>query len=78
MKNLIESKIKNLETNMIGDILHIDFDDIGNLWSEVFEEIFGREYDEDDDDDYENFGKIQDISNELLSNKGTIKVEFDY
>ena len=80
IKNLVESKIKDLEVNVIEGVVHIDFDDIGNLWSEVFEETFGREYDDvkGSNEDYDNFEKIQDISMELISKGGIVEVELDY
>ena len=79
MKELIESKIKDLEVNIIEGVVHIDFDDIGNFWYEVFEETFGRRYDdvEGSNEDHDNFEKIQDISYNLLSNYGEMEVKFD-
>jgi hypothetical protein len=78
--NIIARKVNNLDTKMIDNILHVDFDEIGTLWSEAFEEAFGREYDdvEGSDEDYDNFEKIQDISLDLLSNNGEIDVYLDY
>jgi len=75
----IKSKIENLPTEMIDGVLHVDFDDIGNLWMDTFEETFGREFDdvEGSDEDYNNFDKIQLISRNLLSNGGKIEVEYD-
>jgi hypothetical protein len=75
--NIIEPKIGGVNTQMIDDVLHVDFDDIGNLWTNVFEEAFGHEYDEDNDEDYDNFNKIQYITRDLLSNNGEIEVEYD-
>jgi hypothetical protein len=79
MKELIESKIKDLEVNVISGVVHVDFDDIGNLWNEVFEETFGRRYDdvEGSNEDYDNFDKIQEISYNLLSNYDEMEVKFD-
>jgi hypothetical protein len=75
----IKSKIENLPTEMIDGVLHVDFDDIGNLWMDTFEETFGREFDDvrGSDEDYNNFDKIQLISRNLLSNGGKIEVEYD-
>lgn len=77
---IIKSKIGDLNTQMIDGILYIDFDDIGNLWVNVFEEVFGHEYNDDDDndEDYYNFNKIQNITRDLLSNNGEIEVEYDH
>jgi hypothetical protein len=75
----IKSKIENLPTEMIDGVLRVDFDDIGNLWMDTFEETFGREFDDvrGSDEDYNNFDKIQLISRNLLSNGGKIEVEYD-
>ena len=78
--NIIARKVNSLDTKIIDNILYVDFDDIGTLWSEVFEETFGRRYDdvEGSNEDHDNFEKIQDISIDLLSNNGEIEVELDY
>jgi len=80
LTKIIKSKIGDLNTQMIDGILYIDFDDIGNLWVEVFEEAFGHEYNDDDDndEDYYNFNKIQNLTRDLLSNNGEIEIEFDH
>lgn len=78
IKNLVESKIKDLEVNVIEGVVHIDFDDIGTLWSEVFEEIFKREKNDLIDQDVDDFEKVIDISMELISKGGIVEVEFDY
>jgi hypothetical protein len=77
LTKIIKSKIGDLETQMIDGVLHIDFDEIGSFWMDVFEEVFGYEYSDDNDEDYDNFNKIQDITRDLLSNNGEIEVEFD-
>jgi hypothetical protein len=79
IKSKIEDVMLEPDTKMIDGVLHIDFDDIGTLWMDTFEETFGREFDdvEGSDEDYNNFSKIQDISYNLLSNNDEIKVEFD-
>jgi len=77
LTKIIKSKIGDLETQMIDGVLHIDFDEIGNLWTNVFEEAFGHEFDDDADGYYDVFNKIQDITRDLLSNNGEIEVEYD-
>jgi hypothetical protein len=74
---IIKSKIGDLNTQMIDGVLYIDFDDIGTLWANVFEEVFGHEFDDDADGYYDVFNKIQDITRDLLSNNGEIEVEYD-
>jgi hypothetical protein len=75
-------KIKDLmlepRTEMIDGVLHIDFDDIGTLWSEVFEEVFKREMDDLIDQDVDDFEKVQNIVMDMITNNGEIEFEFDY
>ena len=79
---IAKPKIKDLmlepRTEMIDGVLHIDFDDIGNLWSEVFEEVFKREMNDHIDQDVDDFEKVQDIVMGMISNNGEIEYEFDY
>jgi len=80
IKSKIEDVMLEPDTKMIDGVLHVDFDVIGTLWMDTFEETFGREFDdvEGSDEDYNNFSKIQDISYNLLSNDGEIEVKYDY
>jgi hypothetical protein len=75
-------KIKDLmlepRTKMIDGVLHIDFDDIGTLWSEVFKEIFKREMDDLIDQDVDDFEKVQNIVMDMVTNNGEIEFKFDY
>lgn len=75
-------KIKNLmsepRTEMIDGVLHIDFDDIGTLWTEVFEEVFKREMNDLIDQDVDDFEKVQNIVMGMITNNGEIEYEFDY
>ena len=65
-------------TEMIDGVLHIDFDDIGTLWSEVFEEVFKREMNDLIDQDVDDFEKVQNIVMGMITNNGEIEYEFDY
>lgn len=78
LTKIIKSKIKDLNTQMIDDVLHVDFDEIGDLWMDVFEEAFGHGFDDDNDEDYDNWAKMQNITRDLLSNNGEIEIEFDH
>ena len=81
LTKIIKSKIKDLETQMVDGVLHVDFDEIGDLWMTIFEEVFGHEFEDNIDnvdEDYDNFAKIQNITRDLLSNNGEIEIEFDY
>ena len=77
IKNLVESKIKDLEVNVIEGVVHIDFDDIGTLWTEVFEEVFKREMNDHIGQDVDDFEEIQNVSLEILSNNGEFEIEYD-
>jgi hypothetical protein len=62
-----------IDGELRGNKYHVDFDDLGNLWSEKFKEKYGHEYDDLNDEDNDNFEVIQDeVINDLetkLSNK---------
>jgi cobalamin biosynthesis protein CobT len=49
-----------IDGELIGNKFHVDFDDLGNLWAEKFEEEYGHEYDDLNDEDNDNFAIIQD------------------
>ena len=84
-KKLNESNyLSQLPGELIGDKYEVDFDDLGNLWSAKFEEKYGHEYDDNNDEDGANFEKIQDevvnaVEKELMDkyNK-SIKLSYNY
>ena len=77
-KPKIENLMSEPRTEMIDGVLHIDFDDIGTLWSEVFEEVFKREMNDLIDQDVDDFEKVQNIVMGMITNNGEIEYEFDY
>jgi hypothetical protein len=57
-----------IDGELIGDEFHVDFDDIGNLWSDEFIKKHGHEPDDLNDEDNDNFGIVQDeVVNDLKS-----------
>ena len=55
-----ETNAMPIDGKLIGNEFHVDFDDIGNLWAEKFEEKYNHEYDDLNDEDNDNFAIIQD------------------
>jgi len=58
-----------IDGKLIGSKFHIDFDDIGQLWDKKFEEKYGHELDDLNDEDNDNYAIIQDETTEDLKSK---------
>jgi hypothetical protein len=58
-----------IDGKLVGNRFHIDFDDIGNLWDKKFEEKYGHEPNDLNDDDNYNYAIIKDETTEDLESK---------
>ena len=60
---------------------HIDFDSAGDIWYDVFEKTYKHPYDENNDEDYKNWGTLQDLffieAEEILSKKHNHPIEIE-
>jgi hypothetical protein len=83
-ENQDESVNLPIQGELIGDEFHVDFDDMGNLWYQEFLDQYGVEHDDENDDHYDKFDKVQtdtikDIKDKLAQMyKKPIKIVFDY
>jgi hypothetical protein len=79
VESIIYDMLPNLkkEGYIDDDTFHIDFDEIGNFWSEVFKKAYGYESNDLNDDDNNKFDNIQQLTNALLSQDG-LNIKYDY
>jgi hypothetical protein len=79
IESIIYDMLPNLKKEgfIVDNTFHIDFDEIGNFWSEVFEKAYGHEFNDLNDDDNDKFDNIQQLTNALLS-QGGLNIKYDY
>jgi hypothetical protein len=74
-----------LETGeLIGNEYWVDFDDLGNVWGDIFRISQGHEYDDLNDEDNEIFGELQDdvlatLEHKLFEKYGKkVEIKWEY